>query len=83
MRAALLTFHKRHYSANRMTLVLVAPAPLDTLAAWAEAPFDGIPNTHAPVAADAYAGLSPFGPAETGHRLHVVPIEKHRWLSLF
>ncbi|KAK1870127.1 hypothetical protein I4F81_012589 [Pyropia yezoensis] len=83
VRAALLAFHKRHYSANRMTLVLVAPAPLDTLAVWAEALFDAIPNTRAPVASDAYAGWPPFGPAETGRRLHVVPIEEHRWLSLF
>eukprot|EP00170_Pyropia_yezoensis_P003653 contig_15345_g3664 len=83
VRAALLEYHGRHYRANRMTLVLVAPAPLDTLAAWAEALFGDIPNTHAPVAADAYAGLCPYGPAETGRRLLVVPIEEHRWLSLF
>lgn len=83
VRAALLAFHGRHYSANRMALSLVAPAPLDTLASWAGDLFGGIPNTHAPLAADAYAGRPPYGPAETGVRLHVVPVEEHRWLSLF
>ncbi|GAB0494627.1 hypothetical protein MMPV_005921 [Pyropia vietnamensis] len=82
VRAALLKFHKDHYSANRMTLVLVAPAPLDTLAAWAGGLFGPIPNTYAPAATDAYAGRLPYGPAETGRLLRVVPIKERRLLIL-
>lgn len=82
VRAALLAFHKEHYSANRMTLVLVAPAPLETLAAWVAALFGPIPNTHAPAATDAYAGRPPYGPAVTGRIFQVVPIKERRWLCL-
>lgn len=82
VREALLDFHKKHYSANRMALVLVAPAPLDTLTVWVDSLFGPIPNTRAPPAADAYAGLPPYGAAETGRLLRVVPIKEYHHLFL-
>eukprot|EP00168_Porphyra_purpurea_P020905 TRINITY_DN899_c0_g1_i4.p1 TRINITY_DN899_c0_g1~~TRINITY_DN899_c0_g1_i4.p1 ORF type:complete len:976 (-),score=175.50 TRINITY_DN899_c0_g1_i4:924-3851(-) len=83
VRAALLAFHGRHYSANQMTLALVAPASLDDLAAWADTLFGAVPNTGAPLAADTYAGVVPFGPAETARLFHIVPVEELRQVQLW
>ena len=83
VRAALLAFHSRHYSASQMTLVLVAPAPLSDLAAWAGALFGAVPNTGAPRAADAYAGLVLYGPAETGRLFRIVPVTESRGVHLY
>ena len=83
VRAALLAFHGRHYSANQMALVLVAPAPLDDLAAWVGALFGAVPNTNAPLAADAYAGLVPYGPAETARLFRIVPVSESRAVRIF
>ena len=43
-REELLAFHRRYYSANRMTLALTGPASLDRLEAWARAYFAAVPD---------------------------------------
>lgn len=47
-RAELLAFHRRYYSADRMTLALAAPAPLDELERWARAYFAAVPDLDRP-----------------------------------
>ena len=47
-REELLAFHRRYYSANRMTLVLTSPASLDRLEAWARAYFAPVPDLQRP-----------------------------------
>lgn len=44
VRDDLLVFYKQHYSANRMTLVVVAPNSLDELEAMVRGRFDAVPN---------------------------------------
>ncbi|MGB1092211.1 MAG: insulinase family protein, partial [Oceanobacter sp.] len=44
IRDDLITFYNRHYSSDRMTLVLAANYPLDTLEQWAESRFSAIPK---------------------------------------
>ncbi len=44
VRAALLAFHKRHYTPNKMTAVLVGPQSLDELESWAVPRFGRIPD---------------------------------------
>lgn len=41
-------FHKRHYSAHRMTLAVQARLTLDTLHAWVDECFSNIPNNNLP-----------------------------------
>jgi insulysin len=47
-REELLAFHKRYYSANRMTLALTGPASLDRLEAWARSYFAPVPDLQRP-----------------------------------
>jgi insulysin len=47
-REELLAFHRRYYSANRMTLALTAPTGLDQLEAWARSYFAPVPDTQRP-----------------------------------
>ena len=47
VRAALLGFHKRYYSANQMKLVIMGAAPVSELREWATGMFSGVPNTGA------------------------------------
>lgn len=44
VRAALLAFHERHYTPNKMTAVLVGPQSLDELESWAVPRFGRIPD---------------------------------------
>ena len=82
VREVLLALHGKQYLANRMTLALVAPTSLDDLAAWAEALFGAVPNTGAPLAAAAVAGLVAYGPAETSRLICVVPVVETRQVRL-
>lgn len=43
-REELLAFHRRYYSANRMTLAMAAPSSLDELEGWARSYFGPVPN---------------------------------------
>lgn len=47
VRDDLLTFYQTHYSANLMTLVVLANEPLPVLKQWVEAKFSAIPNQQA------------------------------------
>ena len=47
-REELLDFHRRYYSANRMTLALTAPMGLEQLEAWARAYFAAVPDNRRP-----------------------------------
>lgn len=47
-REELLAFHRQYYSANRMTLALTGPEPLDQLERWARAYFEPVPDTQRP-----------------------------------
>ncbi len=47
-REELLAFHRRYYSADRMTLALAGPQGLDQLERWARQYFAPVPNTQRP-----------------------------------
>ena len=70
VRESLVAFHKTHYSANAMRLVVVGREPLDTLQAWVVPLFSKVPNIDRlpPV-----WGTLPYGPAQLGRELKVVP----------
>eukprot|EP00753_Platysulcus_tardus_P022606 PLAT9806.1.p1 GENE.PLAT9806.1~~PLAT9806.1.p1 ORF type:complete len:1049 (+),score=595.91 PLAT9806.1:117-3263(+) len=74
VRAALLAFHQKHYSANLMRLVILGREPLDTLQEWATARFSAIRNT----AAERPSWVG--GPYSTllGKRLRIKPVREMR-----
>ncbi len=79
LRAELVDFYQRQYSANRMTLALFGPQPIAELRALAESQFAEVPNR----------GLAPwredaplFAPGTLPLRLGYVPEKELRELSL-
>ena len=79
LRDALLAFYERHYSANRMTLVLFGPQPLATLRALAVSRFAAAPNRQLP----AWRADAPiFAPGTLPARFDYVPHTERRELSL-
>jgi insulysin len=80
VRDSLFAFHAKHYSANAMRLVVVGREDLDTLQAWVVPLFSAVPNTDRlpPV----WATL-PYGAAQLGRELKVVPVRDLRTLSVW
>lgn len=48
IRSEFMKFHDKHYSANRMKLVVLGKEPLDTLQSWVEEFFSGVDNKDLP-----------------------------------
>jgi len=83
VRKELLSFYKKYYSANQMTLSMSGKEDLDTLQTWATQFFSDIPNTDVPPAEAAYAGIiSPIEPGSECFALGVVPVQDIRSLEL-
>lgn len=80
VRSALLDFHKRYYSANRMKLVILGKESLDVLENWTREMFNGVKNTNAPELK--YDGNEPFSKNECGRIFEIVPIKDLRTIDL-
>ena len=78
-RDELLAFHKRHYSANRMTLALAGPASLDQLEAWARRYFTPVPDNQRPELRYAPDYLPPKGALRL---LRMEPVQDQRRMTL-
>ena len=79
-RDVVIEFYKKYYSSNIMKLVLYGKEDLDTLQKWAEDKFARVPDK----------GLSPprvpsdpYGPAQLGKVLEVVPVRDMKGLDLY
>ena len=75
----LTTFYNNNYSADRMRLVLLGKAPLDTLQAWAQKYFAPIPNKN--------LGRITYNPnyqneKETFRLIHIEPIKDVRTVEI-
>lgn len=83
VRAALLDFHDRYYSANLMTLVIVGRESPEELLALAHRHFAAVADRAAVVAKDAEIaqGIEPFPPDRRGRLIRVVPINDVRSAS--
>jgi insulysin len=49
VREELIKFHKEHYSANLMKLVVLGKEDIDTLHTWVTSLFSNVPNTNKPL----------------------------------
>jgi insulysin len=79
VRAALLEFHARHYSANRMTLAVVGRESLDELQHLVEQLFGSVCNTHSVLEVER---VEPFLPDAFQTLDYVVPVKDLRSLNL-
>jgi insulysin len=78
-REELLAFHRRYYSANRMTLALAAPAGLDQLEAWARRYFGPVPDLQRP---ELHYPADYLPPAKALRILRMEPIKDLRRMTL-
>ncbi|MEW7865155.1 insulinase family protein [Aeromonas diversa] len=79
LRGELLDFYERHYSSDRMALVLLAPRPLDELQAFAVALFTPVLNRNlgAPAIAEPL-----YRPDDLAIRIEIAPVKESRRLSV-
>ncbi|RHY90656.1 hypothetical protein DYB35_009446 [Aphanomyces astaci] len=79
VRAELIAFHARYYSARIMKLVIVGKEDLDTLEGWARSKFSEILDTGDKTFE--YEGV-PFEAPQLQRRLNVVPVKDHRSIEV-
>lgn len=79
LRNELLDFYQAHYSANLMTLCLVAPRSLDELESLAKEFFGGIKNKQL---TKHYPDVALYRPQELAQQINIVPIKDQKRLTL-
>ncbi|ODA82847.1 hypothetical protein RJ55_01356 [Drechmeria coniospora] len=80
VRDKFIEFHAKHYSANRMKLVVLGREPLDVLQKWVVELFSPIVNKHLPP--NRWTDETPFRPADLGMQCFAKPVMDSRDLSL-
>lgn len=80
VRDKFIEFHDKHYSANRMKLVVLGREPLDVLQKWAEEFFAGIANKKLPQ--NRWEDQPPFRDCDLGTQCFAKPVMDSRELNL-
>ena len=73
-------FHEKHYSANRMKLVVLGKEPLDTLESWVEELFDGVQNKDLPP--NRWDSAQPYADSEVLTQVFAKPVMDSRTLDI-
>lgn len=81
VRQKFIDFHAKHYSANRMKLVVLGREPLDTLEAWVADLFAKVPNKNLPP--NRWEDEEPFGNGLLAKQCFAKPVMDTRELFLF
>ncbi|MCL2915366.1 insulinase family protein [Shewanella corallii] len=79
LRNELLAFYEDHYSANLMTLCMVAPLPLDTLESLARQYFDEIPNK---AIRKHYPQVPLYSDKQLRRQINIVPLKDQKRLTI-
>jgi len=79
-RDVVIEFYHKYYSSNIMKLVLYGKEDLDTLQKWAEEKFAAIPDKNL---SPPRVPSDPYGPAQLGKVLEVVPVRDMKGLDLY
>lgn len=87
LREELIKFHGKYYSANQMTLAVVAPQSVSKLKEMVQKSFASIPNKDVPKPETTWAGqVPPYGGASVvpsyQHMVEVVPVQDLRQVTL-
>lgn len=80
VRDKFMEFHDKHYSANRMKLVILGREPLDVLQKWTVELFSAIPNKNLPP--NRWTDEVPFRKSEIGIQWFAKPVMDTRELNL-
>ncbi|KDN64436.1 putative peptidase M16 inactive domain-containing protein [Colletotrichum sublineola] len=80
VRASIMEFYSKHYSANRMKLVVIGREELNVLQEWVATFFSGIPDKN--LAPQRWEDEAPLQKGELGTRILVNPIMDVRILKL-
>lgn len=80
VRQKFMEFHEKHYSANRMKLVVLGREPLDVLQAWVAELFSAIPDKNLPQ--NRWEDEVPFRKSELGMQVFAKPVMDSRELNL-
>ena len=87
LRNELIKFYNKYYSANQMTLAIVAPQPIDALKKMVDEAFSEIPNRNVGKPEDAWAGVPPFSSENSiipsfQHVVEIVPVSELRQVQV-
>jgi insulysin len=86
LRQQLIDFNLAHYSANQMTLAVVAPQPISKLKKMVNDAFGKVPNRNVAKPELAWKDIQPFGTDSVipsfQHVVEVVPVQELRQLQL-
>ncbi|KAH0420297.1 peptidase M16 inactive domain-containing protein [Colletotrichum camelliae] len=80
VRAKVMEFHEKHYSANRMKLVVLGREPLHVLEDWVGELFAGVPNKD--LVPNRWEAEVPFRESELGVQVFARPVMDSRELNL-
>ncbi|EXM14919.1 insulysin [Fusarium oxysporum f. sp. vasinfectum 25433] len=81
VRDKFIEFHARHYSANRMKLVVLGREPLDVLQKWVAELFSPVVNKKLPP--NRWPGELPFRETDLGMQCFAKPVMDSRELNLY
>jgi insulysin len=87
LRSELIKFYDRYYSANQMTLAIVAPLEINELQKLVQSSFSDIPNRGIGKPEEAWKGILPFKYDEYiipsfGYIVEVVPVQEIRQVTV-
>lgn len=87
LRQQLIKFYQKYYSADQMTLAIVAPQSLESLKQMVKDNFSGIPNRRGGKPETAWSGIvAPYNDESVipgiGHIVEVIPVQDLRQLML-
>lgn len=80
IRDEFIDFYKKHYSANRMKLVVLGKEGLDTLQSWVEELFSDVPDQNLPQ--NRWDGIPLFSQQEIGKEVFIKPVMERRQMEL-
>ncbi|KAL1959901.1 hypothetical protein VTO42DRAFT_569 [Malbranchea cinnamomea] len=81
VRDEFMKFHDKHYSANRMKLVVLGREPLDVLESWVSELFSGVMNKDLPQ--NRWDDVQPFNPEDLGRVIYAKPVMDTRSLDIY
>lgn len=76
-----MKFHDKHYSANRMKLVVLGREPLDELEQWVAELFSDVKNKDLPQ--NRWDDVQPFGPDNLSRQVFAKPVMDTRSLDIY
>jgi insulysin len=86
LRQELINFYDRYYSANQMTLAIVAPQSITKLKDFVKKSFSGIPNKEVDKPEEQWRGVAPYNGNSVipslQHVVEVVPVQDIRQVAL-